>query len=517
MRRVLIPAFVAVILSWAVTAVLLTQNAIAHRGSSQDGSAAADEKVFGSPPATVFHEDYNGPPVTGRNVTHVPALAPLQPGTRTHDVRIDIVPAEIDIAPGVRYQAWTFGGSVPGPVVHVREGDRVVFTMKNRSDAKVTVTEPSAGASPFLVDLARDQLQKATPVAAAMHHSIDFHAGTVAPDDKWRMVMPGESIRFEWVANYPGVFLYHCGAPPILMHLAMGQYGVVVVSPRRGFPTDERVDREYVVVQSEFYLKPGGVNGLHVLDFDAAMDKRPSQVAFNGHTQALTSAPLVANAGERVRIDFHNVGPSDGSSFHVVGAIFDRVFYEGNPRNEWTGMQTVPFGASNGGVVELVAPEEGTYVLVDHEFADARVARWVICRCAHAPDRSRRICRRCGTSEAAPQIIEAPRLARTHCLITPRWRADGFDRNTLTQCSEWSRSRPLERPCRELVAIAGDPTATARLEHCFRIRTIIVTPQGVLTLTPPRWHTACDPGSRGCTYESSRILCNARGTYPQDR
>ena len=114
--------------------------------------------------------------------------------------------------------------------------------------------------------------------------------------------------------------------------------GVVVVSPRNGFPTDKDVSREYVVIQSEYYLKPAE-GGLHVLDFDAAMAKRPSQVAFNGHTSALTAAPLVANAGERVRFTYQNVGPSDGSSFHVVGAIFDRVFYEGNPRNEWSGLQ----------------------------------------------------------------------------------------------------------------------------------------------------------------------------------
>ena len=334
-------------------------------------TASSDDKVFGTAQATVFHETYDGPAVVGDTVTRVPSLAPLAARSRTHNVRMDIVAAEIEVAPGVRYQAWTFGGSVPGPVVHVREGDRVVFTMKNRSDSKVTVTEPAADSSPFLADLARDQLQKAVPVVAPMHHSMDFHAGTVAPNDKWRMVQPGESIRFEWVANYPGVYLYHCGVVPILMHMAMGQYGVVVVSPRNGFPTDAEVDRSYVVVQSEFYLKPGDAS-LYVLDYDAAMAKQPSHVAFNGHTQALTRTPLVANAGDRVRLYFHNVGPSDGSSFHVVGAIFDRVFYEGNTRNDWFGMQTVAFGASNGGVLEFIAPEEGNYIMVDHEFADAQ-------------------------------------------------------------------------------------------------------------------------------------------------
>jgi nitrite reductase (NO-forming) len=343
---------------------------LVQEGRARTTADASPAKVWGAPPAEVFTEDYDGPPVTGDSVTLLPALAPLQAGNRTHHVRMDVVTAEIEVAPGVRFAAWTFGGTIPGPVVHVREGDRVVFTMKNRSDEKVTITQPSPDASPFMAALFKDTLRKATPIEMPMHHSMDFHAGTVAPDDKWRAINPGESIRFEWVANYPGVYLYHCGAPPVLMHLAMGQYGVVVVSPRNGFETDGAIDRSYVVVQSEFYLQPGE-NGLHVLDYEAARLKQPSHVAFNGHTQALTEVPLVANAGDRVRLYFHNVGPSDTSSFHVVGAIFDRVFYEGNPRNEWAGMQTVPFGASNGGVVEFIAPEEGTYILVDHEFADA--------------------------------------------------------------------------------------------------------------------------------------------------
>ncbi len=357
-RRVALVILIAVI-----TAVLVGQVLRACAGS--------DGKVFGTPEATVFTEDYNGPPVVGDSLTRVPDLAPLSPGNRTHDVRVDIVAAEIEIAPGVRYQAWTFGGTVPGPVLHVREGDRVIFTMKNRSADEVAVSNPEKGGSPYLASLAAGNMQQPVPVASPMPHSMDFHSGTVAPNDKWRMIQPGQSIRFEWVANYPGVHLYHCGVQPILMHMAMGQYGVVVVSPRNGLPTDDEVDRSFVVVQSEFYLKPGD-DGKYTIDFDAAMAKQPSQVAFNGHTQMLTAHPLLANAGERLRLYFHNVGPSDGSSFHVVGAIFDRVFYEGNPRNDWAGMQTVAFGASNGGIVEFIAPEEGRYILVDHEFADAQ-------------------------------------------------------------------------------------------------------------------------------------------------
>jgi nitrite reductase (NO-forming) len=356
-----------VFLAGAFSVVAFGQSPFAKWG--RGGGAAA--KVFGAPPARVFHEDYDGPPAVGEALSHVPNLAALSPGNRTHHVRIDVVAQEIEIAPGVRYQAWTFGGSVPGPVVHVREGDRIVFTMKNRSASKVTVTEPSATASAFLAGVAGDDLQKPQPAIMPMPHSMDFHAGTVAANDKWRIIQPDDSIEFEWVANYPGVFLYHCGMAPVLMHLSMGQYGVVVVSPKNGYPTDDEVAREYVVVQSEFYLKEGA-DETFAFDGDAAASRQPSHVAFNGHVQALTKHPLVANAGERVRLYFNNAGPSSGSSLHVVGAIFDRVFYEGNPRNDFAGMQTAYFGASSGGVLEFIAPEEGTYVLVDHEFADAQ-------------------------------------------------------------------------------------------------------------------------------------------------
>ena len=86
----------------------------------------ASGRVFGTPRAEIFEETHTGGPlVEGDAVTYLPEVAPLEPGNRTHNVRLDIVAQEIEIAPDVRYLAWTFGGSVPGPVIHVREGDRM--------------------------------------------------------------------------------------------------------------------------------------------------------------------------------------------------------------------------------------------------------------------------------------------------------------------------------------------------------------------------------------------------------
>lgn len=335
----------------------------------KDGEFMVDGMIFGMAEAEVFTEDYSGPPVVGEYVTALPFLKPLDyEGNRTHEVRFDTFSQVVEVAPGVNYTAWTFGGSVPGPTLHVREGDRVIFTMKNRSDEEVVVTSPFKGASPFFDQLQSNPYQNNRPAISPMPHSMDFHSGTVAADDKWRTIAPGETIRFEWVANYAGVYMYHCGTSSVLMHTAMGQYGAVVVSPKNGFPTDDKVDHEYVLVQSELYLDKVGDS--YIYSHQAAMARDPSHVVFNGHVSALMDSPLRATAGDRVRLHVLNAGPSGTSSFHIIGAILDRVWYEGSVENEWRGMQTVLLGASNSAVMDFIVPEAGLYKLVDHEFAD---------------------------------------------------------------------------------------------------------------------------------------------------
>jgi len=92
---------------------------------------------------------------------------------------------------------------------------------------------------------------------------------------------------------------------------------------------------------------------------------------FNGSHNKMVKQPLTAKPGERVRLFVLNVGPSNTSSFHVVGTIFDRVWIDGNPDNQMRGMQTVLLGSSNGAIVEFVVPEAGSYIMVDHHFANA--------------------------------------------------------------------------------------------------------------------------------------------------
>ena len=269
------------------------------------------------------------------------------------EVRLDTTHKVIDLAPGVKFTAWTFGDQVPGPVVRVRVGDRVKFSMTNRSDEHAPGLE----------------------ISPPMMHSMDFHAAMVSPQDKYRSVAPGQTISFEFTPNYPGVYMYHCGTPMVLEHIASGMYGMVIVEPRNGYPT--KVDREYALVQSEFYtrLDPQRrkIDGapLYVLDTERVRTKAPTYTVFNGRYNGLVDHPFQAKPGERVRLFVLNIGPSNTSSFHVVGTIFDRVWLEGNPDNQLRGSQTVLLGSSNSAIVEFVVPEAGSYVMVDHHFANA--------------------------------------------------------------------------------------------------------------------------------------------------
>ncbi|HEX7078477.1 MAG TPA: multicopper oxidase domain-containing protein [Candidatus Eisenbacteria bacterium] len=309
----------------------------------QGGDVDEKSMVYGSPPAKVTTGEAPAADLySGMGLSEAPEVKPA-PTAPVQDVRIDVTHTAITVADGVTFTAWTFGGTVPGPVLHVRQGDRIRFAMTNRSDQTMSLTMP-------------------------MPHAIDFHAAMVNPVDKYQPIAPGATLRFEWVANYPGVFMYHCSMPPMLQHLAYGMYGMVIVDPKEGYPT--RPDREYAIVQSELYLTKSKGGGMEV-DMDAVKRKAPTYVVFNGKPNRHVTEPLTAKPGERVRLYVLNAGPNGTSSFHVVGTLLDRVWIDGNPMNQMRGMQTVLLGASSGAIVEFVVPEAGIYTFVDHEFADA--------------------------------------------------------------------------------------------------------------------------------------------------
>ncbi|HJP85723.1 MAG TPA: multicopper oxidase domain-containing protein [Gemmatimonadaceae bacterium] len=261
------------------------------------------------------------------------------------EFRIPIKDATLEIAKGVTYQGWTFGGTVPGPVIHVRVGDLVRVTVINNSP---------------------------------MPHSIDFHAARIPANKAYRMIMPKDSVQFEFVARDAGAFMVHCGTPPVTMHLMQGMYFPFIVDPKDGWGT--RADKEFVLVQSEFYAKPGDTSKVGVLlpatpDWSAEQAKNASQVVFNGRAFQYKENMLKVDVGDRVRIFVVNAGPNFESDFHIVGAIFDRVYPDGNPKNALEDVQTYHVPAGGGAVFETVFAKdgsgEGLYPFVTHSFADA--------------------------------------------------------------------------------------------------------------------------------------------------
>lgn len=199
-------------------------------------------------------------------------------------------------------------------------------------------------------------------------HSIDFHAGQVSPDESMRTIAPGQSLVYTFIAQHSGIWLYHCSTMPMSSHIANGMYGAVIIDPLGLAP----VDKEYLLVQSEYYLGPQG----GVVDPDKVATERPDLVIFNGYVNQYKYRPIAAKPGERVRIWVLDAGPNLPSAFHVVGTQFDTVYSEGayrlTPNNPLAGgSQVLSLSAAQGGFVELTFPAPGHYSFVTHVMSDA--------------------------------------------------------------------------------------------------------------------------------------------------
>jgi len=252
-------------------------------------------------------------------------------------VSVDLVAKRqlVKVAPGVKMKAWTFNGTVPGPVIRAREGDTIEVSLRNADKG--------------------------------MAHSVDFHAAQISPQTGFADVLPGQTKTFSFVARRPGVFMYHCGTSPVLQHIGMGMYGAIVVDPAAGRPPAN----ETVLVQSEFYgpVKDGRIKPTYA----AMRTEDPTYAAFNGRAFRYRDKPIDVAVGQPQRVYVVAAGPTLDSDFHVVGEIFDTVEPDGNPFNELQGVSTYGVPAGGGAMFELTFDEAGRYPFVTHSFrwADA--------------------------------------------------------------------------------------------------------------------------------------------------
>ena len=249
-------------------------------------------------------------------------------------VEIEVREENKEIADGVEYTFWMFGKQVPGNFIRVRQGDTVEFHLKNHPDNKVP-------------------------------HNIDLHAVTgPGGGAEASFAAPGHETVFTFKALNQGLYVYHCATAPVGMHIANGMYGLILVEPPEGLPP---VAREYYVMQGAFYtVGKYREPGLQAFDMQKAIDEDPTYVLFNGREGSLTGEnALKAKVGETVRIFVGNGGPNLVSSFHIIGEIFDRVWYEGGSRYQ-ENVQTTLVPAGGAVIVDFKVEVPGNLTLVDH-------------------------------------------------------------------------------------------------------------------------------------------------------
>ena len=341
----------------AVLAIVLAVLAFAEGGEpSAARPAAAPAQAPAAPTAEATAPtlaDAKG--IAFEKFEKVDATLPPVPAGAVKKFKVDVfhhvTQVSKDLAPT---EIWSFavngklhrGTGASGPMV-VNEGDTVDFTLVNGSTKAMKVTMP---------------------------HSIDFHSAEVNPGKRYADLAPGKSMHYRFVAEHPGVFMYHCATQPVLMHTGMGMVGMFVVKPKNLAP----VDRELWVTQQEYYLGEPGKGG----DMAKMEAKKPDVIAFNGYANQYQDNPITVKKGERIRLYVLNAGPSIWSAFHVIGTVFDRTVVEGRPGAD---SQTMNLAPSQGGWAEFTLEEEGAYPFVTHAFADAGKGAIGVLQTEHAP------------------------------------------------------------------------------------------------------------------------------------
>jgi nitrite reductase (NO-forming) len=255
-------------------------------------------------------------------------------------VHLEVREVEGQLADGVRYTFWTFGGHVPGKFIRIREGDEVEMHLDNHPDNK----------NPHNIDL----------------HAVNGPGGGAAAS----LTAPGHSSVFSFKALNPGLFVYHCATAPVAMHIANGMYGLILVEPKEGLP---KVDREYYLMQGDIYTKGAtGEQGLQPFSMAKTIDEKPEYVVFNGSVgSTVGDKALTTKVGETVRLFVGNGGPNLVSSFHVIGQIFDTVWPEGNLSAPTHNVQTTLIPAGGAAIVQFQMSVPGTFIIVDHSIERA--------------------------------------------------------------------------------------------------------------------------------------------------
>ena len=239
---------------------------------------------------------------------------------RVRDYTLAAIDREIEIAPGVFFPAWTYNGTVPGPVIRATEDDTLRVRFVN------------GGEHP---------------------HTIHFHGIHPADmDGVFEVVHPGEEFTYEFPARPAGLHLYHCHATPLKKHIHKGLYGTLIIDPRDPRPPAQ----ELVMVMNGYDTDGDGGNNFYTV---------------NGRTFYYAKYPISVRRGETVRIYLANLTEFDLiNSFHLHGEFF-RYQPTGTGEN-WEYTDTVMQCQGQRGVLEILFANTGTFMFHAHqsEFAE---------------------------------------------------------------------------------------------------------------------------------------------------
>ena len=226
----------------------------------------------------------------------------------------------IEIAPGVIYPAWTFNGTVPGPTLRAREGERVRVKLVN------------AGTHPHTIHF----------------HGIHPAAMDGVPGLGAGEVPRGKSTVYEFDAEPFGLHLYHCHALPLKRHIAKGLYGAFIIDPAAGRPPA----RELVMVMNAFDTNFDGENEVYAVN----------TVAFH-----YARHPIRVRRGELVRIYLVNMTEFDPvNSIHIHGNFF-HVYRTGTRLQTSEYTDTIMLCQAERAVLELRFPYPGRYMFHAHQ------------------------------------------------------------------------------------------------------------------------------------------------------
>lgn len=257
---------------------------------------------------------------------------------------------------GTTVWAFTYNGTVPGPMIVVHEGDYVEFTLHNLS-------------------------------ANTMEHNIDFHASTGALGaGGLTHVMPGEEVVVRFRATKAGTFVYHCapGGAMISWHVVHGMNGAITVLPREGLKDGDgnavTYDKAYYIGEQDYYIAKGDDGKYR--DYSSPMESFaedlqvmgtliPSHIVFNGAVGALTGeGAMTANVGETVMF-VHSQANYDTRP-HIIGGHGDYVWERGSFDDAPdTDLETWFITGGSAGAAVYTFRQPGIYAYVNHNLIEA--------------------------------------------------------------------------------------------------------------------------------------------------